>query len=160
MSRGIQNCFAEQWDSSVWIYLGLQGLDFPLQLFDLLFLLLRLGLGLLPCTELLIKLSEKRNKYVHIWDRWKHTHTGWWAAHCLMRAATGHINSHQNTLSLHWPISIHSSHGPKTLVSSVFVSGMAFINVDGSNLCRNQDMSLQWFQWPSRVGGGLLSQDS
>lgn len=52
----------------LWIYLGLQGLDLPLQLFDSLFLLLRLGLGLLSCTELLIKLQEKSHKYgyVHI----------------------------------------------------------------------------------------------
>ncbi|TNN71302.1 hypothetical protein EYF80_018504 [Liparis tanakae] len=39
-----------------------QSLDLPLQLFDSIFLLLRLGLGLLPCAELLIKLQEKRHE--------------------------------------------------------------------------------------------------
>lgn len=66
----------------LWIYLRLQGLNFSLQLFDSLFLFLRLGLSLLPCAELLIKLQEKRNKYgyVHITNVYTddvntHTHT-------------------------------------------------------------------------------------
>lgn len=49
------NAFLLLW----WIYLGLQGLDLLLQLFDSLLLLLRLSLGLLPCAELLIKLQGK-----------------------------------------------------------------------------------------------------
>lgn len=76
----MQHCFTEWWDFVLWIYLGLQGLDLPLQLFDSLFLLLRLGLCLLPCAELLIKLQKNEtqvcagNKQVYA-DANTHTHT-------------------------------------------------------------------------------------
>lgn len=44
------------------IYLRLHGLDFLLQLFDFLIFFLRLGLGLLPSAELLIKLQGYRQE--------------------------------------------------------------------------------------------------
>lgn len=59
------------------MYLGLQGLDLLLQLFDSLLLLLRLGLGLLPRAELLVKLQGKEEGLgfvcAHVTNACKHT---------------------------------------------------------------------------------------
>lgn len=96
-------------------------------------------------------------------QRHKHTrvYRGWWAAGCLQRLATGHINRHQNTPSyILWTFPAHSPRVPRALLSCVFVSGLAFTHVDGSNLCRNQAVSLQWFHYPSRVPGKMVKQDS
>lgn len=42
----------------------------------------------------------------------------------------------------------------------VFGSGLAFMYPDGSNLCRNYAVSLQWFHYPSRVPGTMMGHDS
>lgn len=58
-------------------YLRLQGLYLLLQVFDSVFLLLRLSLGLLSCTELFIKLHEKTEQCVFAHNKHENAQADW-----------------------------------------------------------------------------------
>lgn len=120
------------WDSMAWIFSS-NSLIFSSFFWDSAWASCRALNSSSNCRD-----TDRKRLYVDITDACKHTC-------CLQKMATGRINRHRNTLpSALWVIPIHICHGPQALLSSAFVSGLAFVTdltFTEAKPCRYDDFS-------------------